>query len=137
MTSLQNFLMPLDEVAKALGVSIYTIRRLVAANKFPAVRIGARVMVSSETVLKAQRHGLATQGVSSGPSSAREGAVMTTVGELKKAIANLPDETPITYTHTTDDGEQIHMRVADAWPAHGTFCVEFETKVTEVPSETL
>jgi hypothetical protein len=62
---------------------------------------------------------------------------MTTAGELKKAIANLPDETPITYTHTASDGEQTHMRVADAWSVQGTFCVEFETKVTEVPSEAL
>lgn len=51
-------LMPLDAVAKALGVSIYTIRRLVAVESLPAVRIGARVMVSSDEVARVQREGI-------------------------------------------------------------------------------
>jgi excisionase family DNA binding protein len=55
--SLPNFVMPLDKVADALGVSVYTIRRLVAANRIPAVRIGARIMVCSDTVARIQREG--------------------------------------------------------------------------------
>jgi hypothetical protein len=63
---------------------------------------------------------------------------MTTIGELKRAIEKLPDETPITYTHTADDGEQTRMRIAEAWPAQGTYCIEFETKVAdEVLNEAL
>ena len=53
-------LMPLDEVAAALGVSIYSIRRFVANGSLPAVRIGSRVLVSSETVALAQRAGIPT-----------------------------------------------------------------------------
>ena len=55
------YLMSLAEVAKALGVSVYTIRRLVASGSLPAVRIGARVMVSSATVVRAQREGIGSQ----------------------------------------------------------------------------
>jgi hypothetical protein len=51
-------LMPLDAVADALGVSIYTVRRLVSAGSLQAVPIGARVMVSSAVVAQAQREGI-------------------------------------------------------------------------------
>jgi hypothetical protein len=62
---------------------------------------------------------------------------MRTIGELKKAIADLPDTTPISFNHMADDGTSTSMRIAEAWSAQGTYCVEFETRVTEVPSETL
>jgi excisionase family DNA binding protein len=56
---LNSYPMSLDEVAKALGVSVYTIRRLVAGGSLPAVRIGSRVMVDSATVIRVQRDGIA------------------------------------------------------------------------------
>ncbi len=52
------FLMGLDRASKALGVSIYTLRRLAAAGKLPVVYIGGRVMVSSKTIARAQQEGV-------------------------------------------------------------------------------
>jgi excisionase family DNA binding protein len=59
-------LMPLDAVAEAFGVSVYSVRRLIASGALPAVRIGARVLVSSDVVARVQREGIgprAKQGV--------------------------------------------------------------------------
>lgn len=51
-------LLPLDQVAEALGVSIYSVRRFVNAGRLRSSRIGSRVLVSTEEVLRAQEHGL-------------------------------------------------------------------------------
>jgi len=60
MTDLVSRLMPLDEVAHALGVSIYSIRRFISADVLKCVRVGGRVMVATEEVMRAQKHGVAT-----------------------------------------------------------------------------
>lgn len=60
MVAMVSRLMPLDEVAKALGVSIYSVRRFVTAGALKSVRIGARVMVSTDEVVRAQKEGVAT-----------------------------------------------------------------------------
>ncbi len=51
-------LYPLNQVGTALGVSIYTVRRFIAAGSLKAVRIGGRVMVSRAEVERAQTEGL-------------------------------------------------------------------------------
>ena len=60
MTELVSRLMPLDEVAHALGVSIYSIRRFIVADVLKCVRVGGRVMVATEEVKRAQKDGVAT-----------------------------------------------------------------------------
>jgi excisionase family DNA binding protein len=62
-------LLPLSRVAEALGVSIYTVRRFVSAGSLPVVQVGAKLMVSSEDVARAQRHGVAKRKL--GRSTAR------------------------------------------------------------------
>jgi excisionase family DNA binding protein len=52
-------LMPLEEVAKALGVSVYSVRRLVSRGALKSVRIGVRVMVSTDEVVRVQKEGVA------------------------------------------------------------------------------
>ncbi len=56
---------------------------------------------------------------------------MITVGEWKKALADKPDDMPVSMTHTADDGTVTVMRVAADWVAQKTYCVEFETKSAE------
>ena len=58
MVAMISRLMPLEQVAEALGVSIYGVRRFVATGILKSVRIGSRVMVSAEEVARAQREGL-------------------------------------------------------------------------------
>jgi hypothetical protein len=59
------------------------------------------------------------------------GAAMTTIGELKKAIAEKPDDMPLSLNYIADDGEVVKLRIAEAWTAQGSYCVEFEAPVTE------
>jgi excisionase family DNA binding protein len=58
MVAMVSRLMPLEEVAKALGVSVYSVRRFVSRGALKSVRIGARVMVSSDEVVRAQKEGV-------------------------------------------------------------------------------
>jgi predicted site-specific integrase-resolvase len=60
MSGSDSRLMPLEEVAKTLGVSIYSIRRFVAAGSLKSVNIGARVMVPSGAVELVKQHGMGT-----------------------------------------------------------------------------
>jgi excisionase family DNA binding protein len=62
-TELPVRLMPVEAVAKALGVSVYTVRRLVASGAIESVRIGARVMVSSAVVERVQSQGVSAPAV--------------------------------------------------------------------------
>jgi excisionase family DNA binding protein len=62
-TELAVRLMPVEAVANALGVSVYTVRRLVASGAIESVRIGARVMVSSAVVERVQSQGVAAPAV--------------------------------------------------------------------------
>jgi len=73
-TAVGNYLMPLDAAASALGVSIYTVRRLVAAKSLPGVRIGTRVMVSSETVARAISEGVPPRTPQKARASVRQRA---------------------------------------------------------------
>lgn len=57
MATVLTKMLPLNRVADALGVSIFTVRRLVDSNSISAVRIGGRVMVSSVEVERVQREG--------------------------------------------------------------------------------
>jgi excisionase family DNA binding protein len=52
-------LIGLDEAAKALGVSVYSVRRFVTAGALRGVKIGGRVMCSVEEIARAQKEGLA------------------------------------------------------------------------------
>jgi hypothetical protein len=63
-------LMGLDEVADLLGVSIYTIRRLVGADLVKSVRIGARVMIASAEVARVQTEGVRKPRAAAVPLSA-------------------------------------------------------------------
>lgn len=47
---LSNRLMPLDSVAEAIGVSIYSVRRLVAKGALESVNVGSRILVPSTAV---------------------------------------------------------------------------------------
>jgi hypothetical protein len=58
MVAMVSRLVPLGEVAEALGVSIYGVRRFVSRGALKSVRIGARVMCSVEEVARAQQEGL-------------------------------------------------------------------------------
>lgn len=51
------YLMSLEDVGEALGVSVYTVRRLIGASQMKAVRISGRVLVSSVEVERVQREG--------------------------------------------------------------------------------
>jgi excisionase family DNA binding protein len=51
-------LMPLPKVAEALGVSVFTVRRLVNTRQLASVRVGARVLVNSAEVERVQREGV-------------------------------------------------------------------------------
>jgi hypothetical protein len=55
-----SYLSPLDRVAKAWGISIYGVRRLVASKAVRSVNVGARVMVPSEEVERVIREGVGT-----------------------------------------------------------------------------
>ncbi len=57
---LVNRLMPLDSVAEAIGVSIYSVRRLIAAGSLRSVNVGARILVPSSEVERIQREGVGT-----------------------------------------------------------------------------
>ena len=50
-------LISLEDVAIKLGVSVYTVRRLVSASQMKSVRISGRVLVSSLEVERIQREG--------------------------------------------------------------------------------
>ena len=52
-------LIGLNEAAKALGVSIYSMRRFVTAGALRSVKIGGRVMCTVEEIARAQKEGLA------------------------------------------------------------------------------
>jgi excisionase family DNA binding protein len=56
---LQTRLVSLSRVAEALGVSVYTVRRFVSAGSLPVIRVGGKLMVSSNDVERAQREGIA------------------------------------------------------------------------------
>lgn len=58
MTQAIPKLLPLDQVAEALGVSIHSIRRFISAGRLRSTRIGTRVLVSTDEVLRAQQYGL-------------------------------------------------------------------------------
>jgi excisionase family DNA binding protein len=50
-------LLPLNTVAEVLGISVYTVRRHVAAGRINSVRIGSRVLVSDKEVARVQETG--------------------------------------------------------------------------------
>jgi excisionase family DNA binding protein len=56
MTDLGN-LISVKDAAKALGVSVYTVRRLISASQIKSVHIGSRVLVSSVEVERIKREG--------------------------------------------------------------------------------
>jgi len=55
-----NYLLPIDAVAEALGVSRYTVRRLIESEAIKSVRIAARVMVANTEVERILREGCGT-----------------------------------------------------------------------------
>lgn len=68
----------IDDAATALGVSTYSIRRLIAAKQIKSVNIGARVMISTEEIERIQRDGVGIRRVRTNgagtPAAAREQA---------------------------------------------------------------
>lgn len=46
-------LVRIDEIAKRLGVSVRTVRRLTAAGRIPAVRVGRQLRYDLDAVLRA------------------------------------------------------------------------------------
>ena len=55
---LTAYLMGLSKAAEALGVSIYTVRRLVDAGALKSVNVGSRILISSVEVERALREGV-------------------------------------------------------------------------------
>jgi excisionase family DNA binding protein len=53
-------LLPLSTVAEVLGISVYSVRRHVAAGRINAVRVGSRVLVSDKEVARIQTTGTRT-----------------------------------------------------------------------------
>lgn len=47
----------LAETAEMLGVSYFTIRRLVIAGRLSAVNVGARIMVPESEIMRVASHG--------------------------------------------------------------------------------
>ena len=46
------------EAARAIGVSTHTLRRHIRAGKIPAVRVGRRILIRTQTVADLLRHGV-------------------------------------------------------------------------------
>lgn len=53
-------LMPLGEVARSLGISVVSVRRLEVRGDLRSVRIGARVMIPASEVARVQSEGAGT-----------------------------------------------------------------------------
>lgn len=51
-------LIPVAEVALALGVTDVTIRRMVRDGRIPAIRVGGKIVVRSEVIERIQREGV-------------------------------------------------------------------------------
>jgi hypothetical protein len=56
---------------------------------------------------------------------------MTTIGELKKAIADKPDDMRLSLIYVASDGEVTRLRISGDWVVQGNYCVEFEAPVLE------
>jgi excisionase family DNA binding protein len=54
----------LAETARILGVSYFTVRRLVIAGHITAVNVGARIMVSESEIVRVTSHGTGTRRTS-------------------------------------------------------------------------